>query len=148
MIKIEKLTANQYEILIRMDTDMYGSYAHFSDAVPNFDTLKIEIQYLKKAGLITYARGLMTEDGEVAGSGFGIAYDRQKEVGDLIEKYENEKRKKNPKTITISEFDAYYFLGLMKRELINKIGEEGYNTQDDQLMIRDLEDKLKAIKNA
>lgn len=57
------------------DQDLYYPYAFF-EAETGLDrkVLKPAMTSLRAAGIMDFARGLMTEDGEVAGSGFGIKH--------------------------------------------------------------------------
>lgn len=48
--------------------------------------LKPRIKYLREQGYVTYERGLMSEEGEVAGSGFGVKYGKWQEIREYIEK--------------------------------------------------------------
>lgn len=49
--------------------------------------LEPEVASLRSTGLVEHIKGLMTDDGEVAGSGFQIVYAKRQQVRDLIEKY-------------------------------------------------------------
>lgn len=57
------------------DQDLYYPYGFF-EAETGLDrtVLKPAMTSLREAGIMDFARGLMTEDGEVAGSGFGIKH--------------------------------------------------------------------------
>ena len=89
---LKELTETQYEILSRLGSDEYcRSYAGLSD-IGDKKSLQPEIKKLMKIGLVELHRGLMNDDGEVAGSGFCRSYRKSKEIELLIEKYES----KNP----------------------------------------------------
>lgn len=47
-------------------------------------TLQKEIKELKRLGLVVVEHGLMTDDGEVAGSGFTIPYLKMKELDNIL----------------------------------------------------------------
>lgn len=49
--------------------------------------LRREMKGLREMGLTEYARGLMTEEGEVAGSGYTIPYDKIGEVEKIVHKH-------------------------------------------------------------
>lgn len=86
----ESLTRNQYEILVRMDIfgEWYYPYSHFKETGLDLATLKKEIKILRDLGLVRYQRGLMDDDGMVAGSGHGISYKKTSLVSSLLKKYE------------------------------------------------------------
>lgn len=54
----------------------------------NLSELKKSVQHLKKLGYVITERGLMDDDGMVAGSGFSLAYEKRREVRDLLLDYE------------------------------------------------------------
>lgn len=84
-----QLNKNQIAIL-KVLSDGYGGercyYYRYLEGDTGLDrkTLEIEIKELKKIGFVEAVRGLMTEDGEVAGSGFTIPYRKMKEVEPLL----------------------------------------------------------------
>ncbi len=86
MTEIKELTKIQYEILIRMSSSWCFGFAMFNDLGLTKKELSKEFKILKEAGLVFYARGLMTEEGEVAGSGYGI--DDEDKTWELTEKWE------------------------------------------------------------
>lgn len=67
-----------------LDEYMYGGYKFLSDTKLNRKQLERIIKKLKGLGLVEYAKGLMTEDGEVAGSGFAITYSKRDEVYEIL----------------------------------------------------------------
>lgn len=60
-------------------------YAYFEGGGYDRKQLKVAMTKLRERGFVYYARGLMTEEGEVAGSGFGLKYDNWKEREAAIE---------------------------------------------------------------
>lgn len=85
------LTKDQYEILKEMhagEYDHYYYYAYWVEKNRDLPAVKRIIKELKELGIVEYSRGLMTEEGEVAGSGHGIPYGKHDEVIRLIEEYE------------------------------------------------------------
>lgn len=84
-----KLTENQNKILSALQHGYGGEFCHNythleHDTELDREILKIEVKQLRKMGLVQYVRGLMTEDGEVAGSGFTIPYKKMKELEGLL----------------------------------------------------------------
>lgn len=49
------------------------------------EELKPEVKKLRDLGYVEFHRGLMDEEGMVAGSGFGLNYQKWREVRDVIE---------------------------------------------------------------
>jgi len=90
----EELTENQIKILRafreQTEDDLYYSYGYL-DIDLDIKTLKKEMRRLRELGLVDFQRGLMTEDGEVAGSGHQIPYGRREEVDDLLSQKEGDK---------------------------------------------------------
>ena len=87
MIEIKELTKIQYEILSRMSSSDYCFwFKHFDDLGLTRKELSKEFKILREAGLVYYSKGLMTDEGEVAGSGYGI--NNEDEVWELLEKWE------------------------------------------------------------
>ena len=83
---IKDLTENQYKILKSLENDemcYYYSYIEKETKLSR-EVLEKEVKTLRKAGLVLYVRGLMTDEGEVAGSGFSATGDGW----DLVHKYE------------------------------------------------------------
>ena len=85
-MKIEELTKTQYDILIKMSSDWCYPFSHFDELNLTRKELSKEFKILRESGLVEFCRGLMTEDGEVAGSGYGM--DSVEEIDRLLEKYE------------------------------------------------------------
>lgn len=80
-----RLTENQNKILSILQHGAGEEICYYyrflvSDTGLDLETVKKEVQELKRLGLVEYVRGLMTEDGEVAGSGFTIPYGKIKEL--------------------------------------------------------------------
>lgn len=67
-----------YKILLSLREgrgELYYPYKHLeADTGYSRAEIKKSLDVLKKIGIVNYARGLMTEEGEVAGSGFGIPW--------------------------------------------------------------------------
>lgn len=84
-----KLTDNQDKILSVLQHGYGGEFCYNYDQL-EYETaltrtvLKEEIKILKELGIVQYVRGLMTEDGEVAGSGFTIYYNKMRELEGLL----------------------------------------------------------------
>lgn len=84
-----KLTDNQNHILSILQHGFGGewcyNYKHLEGETKlDRKTLQAEIKILKKMGLVEARHGLMTEDGEVAGSGFTIPYKKYSEIKDQL----------------------------------------------------------------
>lgn len=85
------ITKDQYQILEYMygEYDTYYPYSYWVEYDRDLKTVKRIIKELKDMGVVEYRRGLMNEEGEVAGSGHGIPYGKHDEVVKLIEEYKN-----------------------------------------------------------
>ena len=85
-----KLTDNQIKILRafreQTEEDLYYSYGWLEIDL-DIKTLKKEMKGLRELGLVDFQRGLMDEDGGVAGSGHQIAYGKRKEVDEILAKF-------------------------------------------------------------
>jgi hypothetical protein len=93
MTGITKLTNQQYKVLVWLDWEMCSNYYRIQeDTGLDRKTLKAVIKELKDAGLVVYQRGLMTEDGLAAGSGFCQNYKKIMQINVLMQEYE----KQNP----------------------------------------------------
>lgn len=93
-MKQKILTENQYKILAASSDEWCYPYSHFeSETGLDRKTLQKEMKQLRELGLMEYVRGLMTEDGEVAGSGFGRPYRNNREIEELIANYEGKQVK-------------------------------------------------------
>lgn len=87
-------------------------YAHFVDnSDATLDEVREFMQTLKKLGLVKTYRGLMTDDGEVAGSGFAIPSDPAAKLIELaLYRYNYNDRPFGrpsdfvPKSITVGEY--------------------------------------------
>lgn len=76
LLKYYDLTDVEYNVLrsiLTQDCDLFYGYGWIEDytGVDRKETKKA-VDHLRELGILSYASGLMTEDGEVAGSGFGI----------------------------------------------------------------------------
>lgn len=83
------ITKNQYDILSKLETERYFSFEYFDDLGLTKKQLSFEFKELKRMGLVEYGRGLMDDEGMVAGSGYCIKYDQDANVGTLLSEYEN-----------------------------------------------------------
>lgn len=110
-----KLTKLQYEVLCEMpsDSEFCIGYVHLTQ-IGDRDTLRPVIKQLRDMGFVEYLRGLMTEDGEVAGSGFCRFYKKNDEIERLIEEYEKQPEQK---TYTQQELDQA--ISQAKEEALN-----------------------------
>ena len=70
MIEIKELTEIQYNILSVMNQDWCYPFSHFENLTKK--ELSKEFKILREAGLVYFSNGLMNEDNEVCGSGYGI----------------------------------------------------------------------------
>ena len=86
MGEIKELTEIQYDILTAMSRDWCYGFRHFDNLKLTRKELSKEFKILKEAGLVYFSNGLMTDEGEVAGSGYGI--DKENEVDRLVEEWE------------------------------------------------------------
>ena len=83
-----ELTAIKYYILVELEDDEFCySYRHFEGKYTR-DELKVAMKELRDRGLVEFHRGLMNEDGEVAGSGFCRAHGMDLEIAQLLEDYD------------------------------------------------------------
>lgn len=83
------ITDNQNKILSILQHGYGGefcyNYGHLvSDTKLDRKTLEKEIKQLKDMGLVETHKGLLTEDGEVAGSGFTIPYKKMAELEGIL----------------------------------------------------------------
>lgn len=73
---MSKLTDIEQRIIVAMYEGNHGFYYPYSyfEAETNLgrDVLKPAMKHLRELKIMDFARGLMNEDGEVCGSGFGI----------------------------------------------------------------------------
>ena len=66
-------TENEVKIIRALSDEYYYPYSYIEDETGlSRSEAKESIDKLRIVGVVRFARGLMTEDGEVAGSGFGI----------------------------------------------------------------------------
>ena len=84
-----KQFARQFRILttlIQADEELCYYYSWLEENTGySREVLKAEITDLREQGLVEHVKGLMSEEGEVKGSGFQIPYGKRKEVWALIE---------------------------------------------------------------
>lgn len=66
------LTKNQYEVLTRMDSDYSYGFNHFINESMDRKTVKKTMHELRDLGLVEFSRGLINDDGQSCGSGYGI----------------------------------------------------------------------------
>lgn len=85
MTKIKQLTKIQYEILSELREDWFYPFRHFEFTRKE---LKKEFKILREAGLAEFSNGLMTEDGEVCGSGYGRNRNARDEIDKLLKDWE------------------------------------------------------------
>ncbi len=76
---VPNLTDQTYEMVESLWSSYNSEYCHnyaslsqSMDSAPDKDKLKKMLEPFKKLGFVYTARGLMTEEGEVAGSGFCV----------------------------------------------------------------------------
>lgn len=86
MNKIKELTETQYNILSKMSNDWCYPFRYFDDLKLTRKELSKEFKILREAELVYFSNGLMTEEGEVCGSGYGL--DKTDEVYKLIDDWE------------------------------------------------------------
>ena len=84
-----ELTQLQYDILVEMDREYCNNYATL-EYKTKYDkkTLQQGIKELKAMNLLEFQRGLFTEDGETAGSGWSLEYSTWQKTQDLLENFE------------------------------------------------------------
>lgn len=85
---IEQLTDIQYDILIEMEYDWCYPFSNFNGTKKE---LSKEFKILREAGLVSFERGLMTDEGQVAGSGYCLNWKAKNEIEKLINDYEAKK---------------------------------------------------------
>ncbi len=84
-----RLSQIELEVLSKffeeMDSEFYAGYS-WIEKTTGYDrvTLKPAITRLKKLGYLKFCRGLMNDDGEVAGSGWSWDYDKREEIAQLV----------------------------------------------------------------
>jgi hypothetical protein len=132
-MKIEELTETQYNILNLMCSNEWGndycySFRHFDELNLTKKELSKEFKILREAGLVYFTNGLMTEEGEVCGSGYGLAYDSnfktKQEIDILIKKFEEKKMEKE-KDIVIN-IGQHVFCDLCNEDYSNSEEKGGF----------------------
>jgi len=90
-MEIKKLTKIQYDILIELvgHIDYCFAFRLWDDKYDK-KTLSKEFKILREAGFVYFCRGLINEDGQACGSGYGIEYDKQDEAYKLIDDFEKQ----------------------------------------------------------
>ena len=87
--RIEKLDKVELSILkfwLDSDSDYCYSYKTFEKYTGNDrKSLEVAMKSLREKEMVYYAKGLMNEDGEVAGSGHGIKWEVYKAITDMFE---------------------------------------------------------------
>lgn len=87
MNEIKQLTDIQYGILSIMGSDWCYGFRHFDELNLTKKELSKEFKILKEARLVYFSNGLMTEENEVAGSGYGI--ESEAVIDKLLEDWED-----------------------------------------------------------
>lgn len=99
MIASDNLTAQQKELLARWFNNYsgYGPYSPFEGCLSyrmiseftgtDLKVLKKMVPELRKLGYVEFHRGLLDDDGQVAGSGHCLSYDKQKEIAKFVAEY-------------------------------------------------------------
>jgi hypothetical protein len=92
-----KLTDNQLKILKFLREGAGENYYYYrtieGETGLTREVIKAELKPLKEIGVVEYCRGLFDEDGETAGSGLGVAYEKIREADKLITAAEGNKPK-------------------------------------------------------
>jgi glutamyl/glutaminyl-tRNA synthetase len=87
-LKNPKTETNQEKVVrafLKTDYDMCYSYSWFEfETKLDRKILEKEIKELKRLGYVEYHKGLLDDDGMAAGSGFGVAYSKTKEMEKLL----------------------------------------------------------------
>lgn len=75
---------------MKMDGEYCYSFSFFEELELTKEQLRVEFKTLREMGIVEYTRGLMNDDGMVAGSGYGLPYGREhsEKRNKLIEDYE------------------------------------------------------------
>ena len=87
MKRIRQLTDIQFEILDSMSWDWGYPFRHFDGTK---EEVRKELHILRDAGLVQYWRGLMTDDGEIAGSGYALNCNAKNIIEKLMKDWEEE----------------------------------------------------------
>lgn len=75
--------------LIDADPDYYYTYSYIEGETDiKRPLLKKAMDTLRKEGLVEHRKGLMDEEGFVAGSGFGIVYEKRSQIREILERNE------------------------------------------------------------
>lgn len=89
-MKLEELNQTEIDILdhlINSDPDFGYQYWWFEEFTGmKREQLKPIMTKLRHDGWIEHMKGLMNDDGEVAGSGFNIVYGKRREVREFFER--------------------------------------------------------------
>lgn len=88
-----KLTKIQYEILVELDTEWCKNFSSFEELNLTKKQLGAEFKILREAGLVEFNRGLIDDDGKVAGSGYCRVYGKDDEINNLLEEFEELNKK-------------------------------------------------------
>lgn len=97
-----KLPTEQIKILLVFDgNDEYCYPYRTFERETGLDraTLKKHMTELRQKGYVYYARGLMDEDGQVAGSGFGMESEKRDEVWEITHDTPEDKEKQLRETV-------------------------------------------------
>ena len=85
MDRIRELTGVQFDILDSMSWDLGYPFRHFEGTK---EEVRKELHILRDAGLVQYWRGLMTDEGMTAGSGYGLNCKARNIIEKLMKEWE------------------------------------------------------------
>lgn len=122
------LTKLQYDILMEMDTEYCFGFSRFKNIESDKKILSNEFKKLKDMGLVDFHKGLLDDDGKVAGSGYSISYVKAQLVRDLKQKYEEND---SPK---YSENEMKEVLDALRQQVRQEI-EEAQKANLEQCMV-------------
>lgn len=100
------------------DNDEWCYPYKYLERITGYDreVLKPHVKKLRELNLVKYERGLMTEDGEVAGSGFCVNYQNWRELRDVVEATPEHQR--NRLSDIIDDFKSGY---KTKTDVMNQV---------------------------
>lgn len=78
-------TCPNYEILTHDVYDISWARENTFRVIDLRPTIMAAVRHLKELGLVVTEKGLMTEDGEVAGSGFSLNYERVRDIRKVLD---------------------------------------------------------------
>lgn len=96
-LRFYSITEVEYQVLrsiMEHDTDMCYPYSWIMDytKLDRAETKKA-VDHLRELGIVEFYRGLMTDDGEVAGSGFGITGTLEQLLAELLMSRHEQRRR-------------------------------------------------------